>query len=403
MQKNRSETSHKAISEKRGPLGEEFAIATTDVAFKNMLSLSLNDDKSVLQSFLNCFVPDFNTDPVDDVIEELPTALPALKKKGEKQTFMDMHVATRSGLHYIIEMQARRHEQFDERALYYAASTYSRQLTEKDLNKNRWYNMLRPVIALQILDFDTNKVHTKKEDKYSKTEMATDTAEAAHLLDKIIERVTKNPLPEGHYVKDFLMTCQNSGQKLDDLRLLQIELPRSHAKFPPTNEFTDKDWWLSILCHSENYTHEQIAQLESEGIHIPTHIKAAFHRLDYSIWAPEMQVEYKEQISDRANFKTTLAVEFEEGKIEGIEIGEQIGIAKGEQIGIAKGEQIGIAKGEQIGIAKGKYEERCVCVREMLIEGESDEKIMKYLKLTPNELEAIKVSLAAEKTQDIKN
>lgn len=372
MQKSKTETSHKAISEKRGPMGEEFAIATTNVAFKNMLSLSLNEDKSVLQSFLNCFVPDFDTDPVDDVIEELPTALPALKKKGEKQTFMDMHVATRSGVHYIIEMQARRHERFDERALYYAASTYSRQLTEKDLNKNRWYTMLRPVIALQILDFDTNKVTQKKKDKYAPS-TPKDT-EAAHLLDKIIERVTKNPLPEGHYVKDFLMTCQNSGQKLDDLRLLQIELPRAHAQFPPTNAFTDKDWWLSVLCHSEKYTHEQIEQLEKEGINIPPHIKLAFHRLDYSIWAPEMQVEYKEQISDRANFKTTLAVEFEEGKIEGIEIGEQIGIAK------------------------GKLDERRACVREMLMEHESDEKIIKYLKLTVDELEAIKSSLVAEKT-----
>jgi hypothetical protein len=397
MLKNKKETDFKMISEKRGPLGEEFAIATTDVAFKNMLSLHLNEDKSVLQSFLNCFVPDFNTDPVDDVIEELPTALPALKKKGEKQTFMDMHVATRSGVHYIIEMQARRHEQFDERALYYAASTYSRQLTEKDLNKNRWYNMLRPVIALQVLDFDTNKVSGKKEDKPLKT----DTEEAKYLLDKIIERVTKNPLPEGHYVKDFLMTCQHSGQKLDDLRLLQIELPRSHAKFPPSNAFTDKDWWLSILCHSEKYTHEQMEQLEQQGINIPAHIKAAFHRLDYSIWAPEMQVEYKEQISDRANFKTTLAVEFEEGKIEGIEIGEQIGIAKGEQIGIAKGEQIGIAKGEQIGIAKGeqigivigKSEERRGVALKMLVRKLDDETIMECSGLNSEELAELKKSL----------
>lgn len=359
MQKNKTETSHKAISEKRGPMGEEFAIATTDVAFKNMLSLSLNEDKSVLQSFLNCFVPDFDTDPVDDVIEELPTALPALKKKGEKQTFMDMHVATRSGVHYIIEMQARRHERFDERALYYAASTYSRQLTEKDLNKNRWYTMLRPVIALQILDFDTNKITQKKKDK--RTPSTLKDTEAAHLLDRIIERVMKNPLPEGHYVKDFLMTCQNSGQKLDDLRLLQIELPRAHAQFPPTNAFTDKDWWLSVLCHSEKYTHEQIEQLEKEGINIPPHIKLAFHRLDYSIWAPEMQVEYKEEISDRANFKTTLAVEFEEGKIE------------------------------------GKSEERRGFVLKMLSKKMDDESILELSGITIDELEAIKSSLAAEK------
>lgn len=78
-EKNKTETSHKTIYEKRGSMGGEFAIDTMDVAFKNMFSLSLKKDKSVIQSFLNCFFFDFNTDQVGDIEE-----LPALKKRGRK-------------------------------------------------------------------------------------------------------------------------------------------------------------------------------------------------------------------------------------------------------------------------------------------------------------------------------
>ena len=36
-----------------------YAIATTDTAFKHMLSLSMGSDSSIVISLLNCFVPAF--------------------------------------------------------------------------------------------------------------------------------------------------------------------------------------------------------------------------------------------------------------------------------------------------------------------------------------------------------
>ena len=63
---------------------------------------------------------------------------------------MDLHVISAQKTHYIIEMQAKRHVMFDERALFYACSTFARQLSERDLSAENWYLNLKPVIALQV-------------------------------------------------------------------------------------------------------------------------------------------------------------------------------------------------------------------------------------------------------------
>ena len=107
-----------------------FADSTVDTAFKLMLSPSINEDKSVLISFLNSFVPAFGGDRVRDV-KDMPVALPALRAQGEKQTFMDLHVTSESGAYYIVEMQSRRLVMFDERALFYGYSTYHRNSCAK--------------------------------------------------------------------------------------------------------------------------------------------------------------------------------------------------------------------------------------------------------------------------------
>jgi len=220
------------LNETHGPFGEEFAIATTDTAFKHMLSLSVNNDQTVMRSFLNSFVPEFKDDPVTSILDEWPVSIPSLKKKGEKQTFMDLHVATRSGIHYIIEMQAQRHEQFDERCLFYACSTYSKQLSARELEQKNWYRLLRPTIAIQVLDFDTNRAKGIK---------GIEGRDGEELIDTLVERAQKNPLPLGEYIKDYAMTCKNSGQVINDLRMIQVELPRSPAVFPPKASFAEID------------------------------------------------------------------------------------------------------------------------------------------------------------------
>ena len=134
---------------------KHYAIATTDTAFKHMLSVD-DGDKDIMRSFLQAFVPSFQSNPIT-TIESCPVAIPTLREKGEKQTFMDLHVRTQNGTHYIIEMQAKRHIMFDERALYYACATYAHQLSTTLLKEEHWYHDLKPTIAIQVLDYDSNR------------------------------------------------------------------------------------------------------------------------------------------------------------------------------------------------------------------------------------------------------
>jgi predicted transposase YdaD len=83
------------------------------------------------------------------------------------------------------------------------------------------------------------------------------------------------------------------------------------------------------------------------------------------------------------------------------EEGEKIGIAKGEKIGIEKGEKIGIEKGEKIGIKIGIEKEReknlaekKEIIKEMILDGMSDEKIAKLLKIEVVEVAKTRSELA---------
>jgi predicted transposase/invertase (TIGR01784 family) len=277
----------------------QYAVATTDTAFKHMLSLSLGSRKDIVISFLNAFVPSFRGNPVVDV-EEAPVAIPAVRKVGEKQTFMDLHVIASSGAHYIVEMQARRHVMFDERCLYYACSTYSRQLSERDLSDKDWYKRLKPTVALQILDYDSNRARGLQGD------------------DSLIFRVKDNPLKTGEYTKHYQMLDKTTGQTIDHLQMVQVELPRAEeAKtlFPPHRDFTIIEWWLSLLKHSNDYTEKIIREMVSAKV-MPHEVFCALERLDLSQWNPQEIKEYKEDLTDKSSFASMLEAERKEGRRE---------------------------------------------------------------------------------------
>lgn len=292
--------------------GGDYAIPTTDSGFKHLLAFEKGNEKTII-SFLNSFVPAFAHDPVISV-SAAPTAIPSLPFSSLKQTFMDFHVVSQDGVHYIVEMQAKEHVHFDERALFYACATYSSQIEEKKFKDKTWYLSLKPVIGLQVLDYDTNRVR----------------GITGEIPDILIDRVKSNPLPDNEFMKHYLMTCQRSGQKINDLQLIQIELGRVKKElFPPAKDFTELDWWLSTFKYAGKYTEEYIQALQEEGIEMPDSIKAGFERLRYSKWNPKEIREYKSDVIDREDNSVFLAVERAEGKQEGLEEGELIGIEKG--------------------------------------------------------------------------
>ncbi len=305
-----------------------YAIATTDTAFKHMLSLSMGSDPSIVISFLNCFVPPFRGDPVVDV-QEMPRAIPVLKQHGEKQTFMDLHVVSSKGIHYIIEMQAHRHVMFDERALFYACGTYARQLSEPELAAENWYLNLKPVIALQILDYDTNQIRGLK----------------AKVSDRLVDIVKEHPLLEDQYVKHYILS-DKSGQQIDYLQMIQVELPRaekSRKLFPPQADFTLADWWVSVLHHAQEYTSDNVADwYNSKDRIMPVEIYEALNRLDLQKWNPRVTCEYREHLMNRDLYAATLAVEYEDGYEDGHEDGERAGKKEAKRAAIVKMRTLGL-------------------------------------------------------------
>lgn len=279
---------------------EYYARATTDVGFKQLLDPS--NDKENLLSFLNTFVPDLQNDPATDV-DTAPLPIPALPRTGDsKLTFMDMHVTSQKGAHYIVEMQAIRHLMFDERALYYLCNTYGRQLSEKQLKQRDWFLSLKPTIAIQVLDYDTNRVRGLQ-DKQG-------------IRDSLPDRVKANPMKDGEPIKHFKFQDTLSGQVMDYLQMIQIELPRYPKDlYPPRADFTEKDWWFSVLRYSSLYNPQDIESFKKQGIKLPKFIEKGFERLEVQNWNPQLQNEYRIQAFDRDLYTETLAIERREENI----------------------------------------------------------------------------------------
>jgi len=283
-------------------IGKYYAIATTDTAFKHMLSPSIGNN-SILISFLNSFVPDFHHNKIQEA-KEMSNSIPVLKTTKGKQKIMDLHVVSENGLHYIIEMQARRHSMFEERGLFYACSTYSQQLSEKDFQSRKWYLGLKPTIALHILDYDTNLVRGTNEP----------------IDQRFVKEVQEFPMKEDQFIKHFILTDALSGQKIKDLQIIQVELPRAvklKTMFPPSKSFTLVDWWISILYYSNQYTPELVNSYRSGELIIPDVICDALERLDLKKWNPREVSEYKNDLADMSIYQTNMAAERAEGKAEG--------------------------------------------------------------------------------------
>ena len=297
--------------------GGEYADPTTDTGFKHLLSPDIEENKEIIKSFINTFVPDFAHDPVKEIRGD-SLAVPKLRQEKTKQKLMDMHVISQSGSHYVVEMQAHRHINFDERALFYAASTYSQQLSDQEFSDPMWYRNLNPTIAIQVLGYDSNRA-TGLKDKIS---------------DSLLERTKNNPLPESQFMKHYMMRDQHSGQEIKHLQMIQIELPRARKNvFPPLKDFSITDWWLSIFRFAPQYTREVIAELEQQGIVMPPVIAQALARLYFPKWGPREIHEYKTDTIEKEKYATEFASERAEGKAEGVAEGKAEGIAEGKMAG----------------------------------------------------------------------
>ena len=74
------------------------------------------------------------------------------KNYNDKETIVDVKCITKNGTVVIIEVQLSGNSRFPERILYYWAANYS-----KLLKKGEQYDVLTPVISINLLNFNLNK------------------------------------------------------------------------------------------------------------------------------------------------------------------------------------------------------------------------------------------------------
>ncbi|MFT4924606.1 MAG: putative transposase/invertase (TIGR01784 family) [Phenylobacterium sp.] len=123
----------------------KFLDIRTDFAFKKVFGSK--DSKPRLISFLNSILDFDDSCKIIDLKIADPYNIPRLA--GMKDTYVDVKAELTDKSTVIIEMQMLNHAGFEKRVLYNTAKNYSMQLVKGDR-----YDLLKPVIALNIVDFN---------------------------------------------------------------------------------------------------------------------------------------------------------------------------------------------------------------------------------------------------------
>jgi predicted transposase/invertase (TIGR01784 family) len=301
-----------------------YANPIVDVAFRHIMS-----NEEIAMSLINSVVPDFKDNPVT----EIKKAFDNVSLSSKRDAFMDFHATTDKKDKVIIEMQAKRHTMFDERALYYAAYTYSHQLSEEILKRHDWHESLRLVYAIQFLDYDTQRIR------------GIQPKEGEEDLDRpFIEEIQAHPMGRDEFMKHYVMTDQNSGQTIKrGMHLIQIELPRvtSIKALSPeqedfmerSEEFSLSDWWYCVLKHAEEFDVVELGEAygnrSDKFVYMPEPVYNAFRMLRREAWGPDLQIAYNRDDLEIEKYSTAIAVEHQEGLQQGRQEGEMKGEMKG--------------------------------------------------------------------------
>jgi predicted transposase/invertase (TIGR01784 family) len=257
-------------------LDMRFINPKTDYAFKKIFGSEQSHD--ILISFLNAILYNGNR-----VIRDLEILNPYLapRIRGVKATYLDVKAKLDNHTTVIIEMQVLNTEGFEKRILYNAAKAYSTQL-----GVGEDYNLLDPVIALTITDFE--------------------------MFPEMNQLISRFILKE----KDFLIDYP-----IYDIELVFVELPKFNKEVSGLETLTDK-WLYFLKCARQ-------LDVVPESMNLVFEIKQAFEIANEVNLTPE-QIEDMEMqemfIHDQRN---AIKKALNQGRQEGLEEGRQEGIDEG--------------------------------------------------------------------------
>ena len=244
-----------------------------DLVFKKIFG----QHPELLKSFLNAILPL----PHNCVIESLaylqPESVPEVP--AFKNSIVDVRCCDNHGRYFIVEMQLQWTSDFIKRMLFNTADTYVRQL-----KKGEGYELLSSVYGVAVIDANF-----------------TEENEWFH-----------------HYQ---MMNVSNSNNKLEDIQLVLIELP----KLKPTSikEKRLAVLWLRFLKEIKDGT-----QVVDPSLLEVASIKEAISLLEVASYTEAELLAYDQGWDAVSSEKTLLNGRFKEGKAEGLAEGKAEGKAE---------------------------------------------------------------------------
>lgn len=246
----------------------------TDFGFKKLFGEEAN--KEVLIAFLNALLPDYHqiADLTFQNVEALPDA------PDERKAFFDIHCRAHSGERFIVEMQKARVTYFKDRSLYYITYPIREQAQRGD-----WNFRLNHIYFIAVLDFlyDTN-IKTAK------------------------------------FLRHVTLKDQENDPFYDKLRFTYLQMD---AFTKQEHELTTQiDKWAYFLKNLETF--EDIPKFLNEPVFERAFATAKFTNLDKA-----QQLDYENSRLQYIGIREVSNTAKEEGKAEGIVIGEARGKAEG--------------------------------------------------------------------------
>jgi hypothetical protein len=265
----------------------QFIRATSDVGCKIMMS-----DPQIAESLINELFKSIDLAPVR-VADQGRLDIP-LQGHGSFAA-MDYHAITANREHVIIEMQMIRHDNFDKRVQFYAASTFANQ----EFEGGEWAPQIKNVYAVQFVDYFTQG---------------------------------NSPIKCYEMINKFSLKVGQDGQLLPfetikGIRLIQVELKGEgirDIKFPVRDKLTDLEWWYYVIKYSDQFDANEIERCKKLGL--PESMEQVLRQLEYVGLDPRKREEYTTEVKDIDTYddelKRIASKERLEGELKGRSEGE---------------------------------------------------------------------------------
>jgi predicted transposase/invertase (TIGR01784 family) len=265
---------NKTMNEKNEAVPEYiFVDPKNDVAFRKIFGDE--NKKEILISFLNNILEFAGTDKeIMDITIKNPYQVPKLKEL--KETILDIKAVDKRNIHYIIEMQVFHTTAFEKKVLYYVGKSYYQQL-----NRAEDYPRLNQVIFLGFLNFTL---------------------------------FHKNP---DYATRHLILDEKTNEHHFQDFELNFVELPKFTKSLEELKDIKDK--WIYFVKNAG--TMKMIPRELQE----PKELQEAFEVAKQMKWSKEELEAYDTRGIYIQDERGRIDYAREEGKEEGIKIGEEKG------------------------------------------------------------------------------